>query len=451
MLRRSQDSLIQPFLRPSKPQLLKKQSASWWAHAGLHAAVAAVSLLGAAHIGFVGSAGTAAPQTSAPAAASTSEFLNLAKQISIPLGALLLGVLVLQLGDGQQLIGKLMIYFGAQSGMNLYMKAVLSKAVVSEELKMKGVPAAFLVTGIQQLVSFVLFISYVGLVWNTKYRYMPKELKTPKEYVAVFCFSFTFAANIGLNNFSVSLLPVSLNLIIRSCLPLSTALSTIALGYLSGKGGWNLKAKEFLTMLAGVGFVVLATIAKAKGSGSGANKDDTEHLMLGVVVGVLSIFTGAINFVLAQFLGSQQKLNPVDTTCYMSLPAAFFLAFPVFLLPHPVSWPDFGLMTDWQVFLKLLELSPTTLALAVLSGLFAFSYNVLQYSMVQSLSATYTSFAGNFNKAATVVISLLCGFESLPSGHWGSVMLFAICGNFAAFSYYSYMKQQDGGKAAGGH
>jgi len=67
-------------------------------------------------------------------------------------------------------------------------------------------------------------------------------------------------------------------------------------------------------------------------------------------------------------------------------------------------------------------------------------YNVLQYGIVQTLSPAHTTFAGNFNKAATIVLSLLVGLESLPEGKWGPVMLFAVFGNIVAFTAFNVVK-----------
>eukprot|EP00971_Amphidinium_carterae_P173778 3444896-Amphidinium_carterae.1 len=51
--------------------------------------------------------------------------------------------------------------------------------------------------------------------------------------------------------------------------------------------------------------------------------------------------------------GTQMKLNPLDTVCYMALPAALFLLLPATLVVHPMGkWPGFPSMTDWEVLLE---------------------------------------------------------------------------------------------------
>jgi len=331
-----------------------------------------------------------------------------------------------------------LIYFGAQTGMNLYMKSVLSKIVIDAELGLKGIPIGFLLTAIQQFVAFIAFCCFLlaGKFFSSGYQV--KKLTTTREYVAVLCFSMTFALNIGLNNFSLSLVAISINMIIRSCLPLSTALSQIVVGSFMGSAEVKISPAEWVLMSVGVICAALATYAKNM---SGQGTDESAGLVLGVIVCVASIFSGALNMVLAGVLGTTMKLNPLDTTCYMALPAGLVLILPALLVPHPMSkWPDYDPMTDWEVLRAVIRLNPMALMPVLFSGVLAFVYNILQYTLVHKLSAAYATFAGNFNKAATVGLSLLLGMEALPEGFYGYVFLAAVIGNIGAFTVYSSLK-----------
>merc|ERR1712232_587561 len=132
------------------------------------------------------------------------------------------------------------------------MKAVLSKIVISEELGYVGIPAAFLVTALQQCTAFMLLLVITIVSACTPVPYKPRILTTKKDFIAVCCFALAFAFNISLNNFSLALLPLSLNLIIRSCLPLSTALSQNVLCRFTGQRAKDVKPIEFLVMFIGV-------------------------------------------------------------------------------------------------------------------------------------------------------------------------------------------------------
>lgn len=368
----------------------------------------------------------------------------LLKHTAIPLVALALGG-TLHMSEKWRTAGKLIMYFGAQTGMNIYMKAVLSHSVVSEEQDLKGIPAPFAVTAIQQITAFVLFLIMLVGSRFTPYRYHPKRLQSAWEWFVVTCFAFTFTLNIALNNFSLSLLAISINLIIRSCAPVSTLISQMALHRCGGEKAKDSHVTAVSCMMLGTLAAAVAVFAKTQARAQGAplHEGETENMGLGVITCVASLFSGSLNLALAGVLGTSLELNSLDTTCYMSVPALLFLVGPVFLIPHPVGWTAHGALTDWQVISKVVELSPATLGLAVFSGVLAFAYNILQYGIVQTLSASHTAFAGNFNKAATIVIALVVGLEGLPEGRWGILMAGAVFANIAAFTAYNISKERD--------
>lgn len=365
---------------------------------------------------------------------------DLAKQLAPLLVSLAIGLLLYNFGQskGTETVAIIMIYFGAQTGMNIYMKNVLSKIVVDKEEGLKGIPIGFLLTAIQQFVAFLTFGLFVfgGRLFGAAYQV--KRLTSRKEVVAVLCFGLAFALNIGLNNFSLSLISISINLIIRSCLPLTTAISQIIIGYFLGDDvKASQSAAQWALMLAGVGCAGLATYAKSGGP------EDSASLTLGVTIAVASICSGAVNMVLAGILGTAMKLNPIDTTCYMALPAGLSLLLPSLFVSHPMKgWPGFPSMTDWEVLQEVMSRNPSVLLPVLFSGVLAFIYNILQYSIVHKLSASYATFAGNFNKAATVALSLLLGLEALPDGNYGIMFIVAVAGNIAAFTLYSSIQVQ---------
>ena len=121
----------------------------------------------------------------------------------------------------------------------------------------------------------------------------------------------------------------------------------------------------------------------------------------------------------------------VDTIFYMAVPCAIFLLPASIWVLHPVDWPNFGDISDTQagatsnalrsfgeVLKKVMELSPSTVMWVIVSGIIAAGYNVLQYTVVQKLSASHAAFAGNFNKAATILLSICMGLETVPGGIW---------------------------------
>jgi len=359
---------------------------------------------------------------------------RLLKELAVPIAAILCGLAALQV-ESTKLLGKIALFFGAQTFMNLYMKAVLSKSVVSSEFGMAGVPAAFAVTAIQQLVSFALLGAGTLVSQLTPWAYTPKRLTTPKQLGMVLCFSLSFTLNIALNNFSLSMLDISVNLIIRSVAPLTTLI--VQLVFSRVLGFKPLEAIEIVLMIAGAVCGLVAVIAKGHGL---TNAADSSHLVWGGCICLFSLFSASMELALAGMLGSGLGLNPIDTTFYMAIPVALLLAAPVFFVPHPVAWSAHGLMTDFQILKEVIELSPGTFGLALFSGVFAMVYNILLYNIVQTLSPAFSAFTSNFNKAATIALSVLLGFEVLPGAPWGMVQVFGIAGNMVAFTVYGLYK-----------
>merc|ERR1712039_943105 len=137
-----------------------------------------------------------------------------------------------------------------------------------------------------------------------------------------------------------------------------------------------------------------------------------------------------------------------DTVAYMSIPATVFLL-PIATFwqkPVPGMWPQvFGadVASDYQILLKVYALSPHTFFLFVLSGVFSFAYNIIQFSIVHALSPSATAFGGNFNKAALIFLTLILPFlqvHKLPGMPYIAVIWLAVIGNVAAFSAYAYLQ-----------
>merc|ERR1719230_1832044 len=97
-------------------------------------------------------------------------------------------------------------------------------------------------------------------------------------------------------------------------------------------------------------------------------------------------------------------------------------------------------MTDWEIVKEVLDYNRGVLVLAALSGVFALAFNLLKYGIVQRLSATHTAFAGNFNKAFTIILTMVVGLEPYPTDGWGWLMVAAYVGNIGAFTAYNIAK-----------
>merc|ERR1719215_2257336 len=102
-------------------------------------------------------------------------------------------------------------------------------------------------------------------------------------------------------------------------------------------------------------------------------------------------------------------------------------------------------MTDFEIIKITWAYSKSTIWLLGLSGVFSFMYNIVQFTIVHTLSPSATAFGGNFNKAALIFLTLLLPFlrvHDLPGPPYIQVIWAAVIINIGAFSYYSYLQIQ---------
>lgn len=345
-------------------------------------------------------------------------------------------------------IGLLSIYFGAQTGLGLYMKILLSDLPIAAELNIRGVPAPFMITALQQLLTFVALVVVLLALLPTRWAYKPRPLQDAKEVGCVLIISVAFAANIGLNNLSLSLLPVSANMIIRSCIPLITWILQQLLGCF-GLGGfsssWGLA--EFALLLSGLVCAVLTLLAQK--SNVSVSSGGGLEFAIGVAICLLSDVAAAVNVLVVSYFGKglDPPLNSFDTVFYMALPCACFMLAVAVVAAHPVDWVGYTDLTDIQVLRQVMSWNAMALVWVIISGFIAAGYNCMSYSIVQRLSATTAGFAGNFNKAALILISICLGLERLPPGIWAFVMVVAVLGNILSFTGFSLLERRQTAEA----
>merc|ERR1712032_859806 len=346
-------------------------------------------------------------------------------------------------------------YFGAQSFMNIFMgwifrthvtlpAGTMMNGVVVVDKDLHGCPVGFALTAMQQFISFFCFLVLFASLYKTSYRITPKHITTTTEVVSICIFGCVFAMNIALNNFSLGYVSIAVNLIIRSCLPLTTFLSQQTLALFKLYPGKPCNKLEITLMVCGV--LCAGAFTTAKIMGSSASHHSGSNQVLGVVMCICSLLCGSLNLALAGVLG-EMKLSVYDTVAYMSMPAFMFLI-PFCLIPKPVpgAWPKifgFSRASDFDILRTVAQISPKTFWLFALSGIFSFAYNVIQFSIVHTLSPSATAFGGNFNKAALVFLTLILPFlqvHKLPGSPYIYWIWAAILGNVAAFSAYSYLQ-----------
>lgn len=359
------------------------------------------------------------------------------KLLVAPLLALAVGFLSYACGRQGQ-VPILLMYFGAQTGMNLFIKYIVSELEVDREKT--GIPIGFLLTAIQQLVAFASFCAFLGfshLYRGGGYGYWDRVCQSSKrERFYVLIFSLLFAFNIGLNNFSLSQLDISVNHVIRSCLPLATALLEMVCRHRRrSAAAWSL-------LVMGVGCAMVANWCK-----DSRDRGRLESTRLGVLAAILSACFNGGYLVVTKMLEDDLKLSPIDATFYMALPVIFIMMWPTVRIVHPTRWSNSTSddMTDLQVFQEVWQTNPAAVGPVFFSGVLAFGYNVLQYKLISQLEATKASFAAIVNMGMAVLLSLVSGTETLPERR--VTFLLAILGNFAAFAAFGRLDRASGATA----
>merc|ERR1712032_634107 len=102
------------------------------------------------------------------------------KPFIIPILGLLIGAAMMQV-EKVATVGKLVLYFGAQSFMNIFMGWVFRTHVTVHkgfvlpnnqplEEDLHGCPVGFALTAFQQVISFFCFLILFALLYNTSYK-----------------------------------------------------------------------------------------------------------------------------------------------------------------------------------------------------------------------------------------------------------------------------------------
>jgi len=256
--------------------------------------------------------------------------------------------------------------------------------------------------------------------------------------VAADCgWSNIFFLNTGLNLFSLTLAPLSVTIIIRSCMPLAAAVAqTIVLGR------QDISTREWLCMVLGVSCAALVVIANGGLSGS---VTASRAFFIGVAASVSSVICGALDLLVKSVLGKSKKMPATETVLFQALPVALIATMVGFVFSSPVS-PSWSAhfqprITDWEVFRAIFQLKPIVLGFVAWSGVLACGFNLFTTKLVVRLSPATTAFAGNFNKAALTLLSLILIDSNIPPGYRGWLLLAGVIGNIAAFTCYNISKR----------
>jgi len=365
---------------------------------------------------------------------------RLLKELAVPIAAITCGLAALQV-EATKLFGKVLLFFGAQTFMNLYMKAVLSNSMVSQELHMRGFQAPLVLTALQQLVGFCLLALGILVSQLTPWAYRPHTIVSKDQAFAVMALAVCFTLNIALNNFSLSLLDMSVNVMVRSLSPLTSLVLQLCFRRWFNDGIDTRPAKIGM-MLLGVICAMLVVVSKYAGKKKSLGYGESGTDTLGLALCLCSLVFSSMELIVVVILGNGFQLNSIDSLLYMAIPVVALLLLPIYIIKHPVAYPGHNAATDFSVAVEVAHLSPGTVVLVMMSGIWALAYNLLLYNIVKGLSPYFASFAANFNKVAAIGLALLLGLETLPEGSLKYLMCVGVVGNMASFTAFSAWPKQ---------
>merc|ERR1740121_1208990 len=117
-------------------------------------------------------------------------------------------------------------------------------------------------------------------VYFTRWQYIPKKLTSWFDIFCVCAFGCVFALNIALNNVSLAYISIAVNLIIRSCLPLTTFLSQQGLAVFKLYPFKPCRFKEISLMVVGVICAAVFTMAQIMASANTGHKKEAGNQIL---------------------------------------------------------------------------------------------------------------------------------------------------------------------------
>jgi drug/metabolite transporter (DMT)-like permease len=294
----------------------------------------------------------------------------------------------------------------------------------------------FFWTSTQQMIAFV-FACLLAAAYHYssgRFGYRPPQLGTVNAKLQVLLLAACFALNMGLNNFSLSLISITVNNMIRAASPFMTALCGSL--FFSKR----MPFEDWCFLCLGVAFSLVSALA---GSPAATSHGHSTYA-LGVVVCFISLLGGALMFLIVETLGtSAVKLNAVDSMFYMSLPTGLLISSCMFAMPHVVDdkWAGGTFagqkLTDVQLLGKITDVK--LWLLMVLSGVFASSYNVIQFFTVQKLSSAQTAFASNLAKAVTVCIDRFV-IHQFQNNLQNLVLVGSASSGIVCFMLFSHMR-----------
>jgi hypothetical protein len=216
--------------------------------------------------------------------------------------------------------------------------------------------------------------------------------------------------DVGLENFSIVFISISLNQIIKATVPAMTLGLT-----------WWLDDKHYTAQLVlSTGLTVVGAILAVLN-----NPEIKEDGVFGLIAACLSAIASAISTLLLGLLLQRARINALTLACVSSLPSALVLLPPflVYELPHLQAFSMRNMdQNDWLALVAVL----------------ACFYNLSRLYLIKFTAAHYSVVAGNVKVAVIVILSMAVFGDhgSFSPQNWAGAAL-AIIG-FTSYTFFKY-------------
>jgi hypothetical protein len=216
--------------------------------------------------------------------------------------------------------------------------------------------------------------------------------------------------DVGLENFSIVFISISLNQIIKATVPAMTLGLT-----------WWLDDKHYTPQLVlSTGLTVVGAIMAVLD-----NPEVKEDGVFGLIAACLSAVASAISTLLLGILLQRARINALTIACVSSVPSALVLLPPFLLyeLPHLQAYTARNMnQNDWLALVAVL----------------ACLYNLSRLYLIKFTAAHYSVVAGNVKVALIVILSMAVFGDhgGFSPQNWAGTIL-AILG-FTSYTYFKF-------------
>ncbi|CEG41866.1 drug metabolite transporter superfamily [Plasmopara halstedii] len=230
-----------------------------------------------------------------------------------------------------------------------------------------------------------------------------KQLKSDQKQLMVY-FSVIFVSNIITGNWSLGLVSISFNQVMRALVPaVVVVLSMLILGKT-----YSLRRKLSLIPVA-IGVYLACT-------------GDNSCTLLGFIITVVAVIFAGLKAVLSsKFLTGDLKLHPVDLILHQAPLSAFWCFIAMFLTGEANT-----LMDNWEIV-------PSASFWFILTGMISFMLNVTSFMANKVTSPVTLTVCGNMKQVVVIIMSILINHDVITMQKAIGIVVVSMGGSMYAY------------------